>query len=77
MAKTLAGLARRSSSPRLTGVRRARPIMYDDHYGWFERAGTGVYTLSPKGLAALDAHAPDSAILIETVDAAASMPAAQ
>ncbi|MBO6553612.1 MAG: hypothetical protein JJ926_12290 [Roseitalea sp.] len=62
---------------RLTGVRRARPIMYDDHYGWFERAGTGVYTLSPKGLAALDAHAPDIAILIETVDAAASMPAAQ
>jgi hypothetical protein len=40
--------------------------MYDDHYGWFERAGTGVYTLSPKGRAALDAHAPDIAVLIET-----------
>ncbi len=43
-----------------TGVGRARPIMYDDHYGWFERVGTGIYALSPKGLAALsdqDAHA--------------------
>ncbi|MBO6639587.1 MAG: hypothetical protein JJ920_17630 [Roseitalea sp.] len=51
---------------RLTGVGRARPIMYDDHYGWFERAGTGVYALTPKGKAALDVHAPDIAALIET-----------
>lgn len=32
-----------------TGVRRARQIMYADHYGWFERAGAGVYSVTEKG----------------------------
>ena len=39
------------------GVVRAGPMMYADHYGWFERPpGTprGVYGLTPKGRAALD-----------------------
>lgn len=35
------------------GVMRARNIMADDHYGWFERAERGIYRLTPKGLAAL------------------------
>ena len=30
---------------RLTGVERARKIMADNHYGWFERVTTGVYSL--------------------------------
>lgn len=33
-------------------VSNARAIMYDDHYGWFERAEKGIYALSPKGDAA-------------------------
>lgn len=35
-----------------TGVDRARRIMADDHYGWFERVERGVYGLTPKGRAA-------------------------
>jgi hypothetical protein len=29
----------------LTGVRKARQIMADNHYGWFRRVATGVYAL--------------------------------
>lgn len=32
-----------------TGVTRAGPIVRDNHYGWFERARTGYYTLTPRG----------------------------
>jgi hypothetical protein len=28
---------------------RARAIMYDNVYGWFERPSTGIYALSPRG----------------------------
>ena len=42
---------------KLSGVARARPIMADDHYGWFERVSTGVYGLTPKGVAAVDDYA--------------------
>ena len=34
---------------RLTGVERARKIMADNHYGWFERVTTGVYALASDG----------------------------
>lgn len=30
-------------------VDRARAIMADNHYGWFERVARGVYTASPRG----------------------------
>lgn len=33
----------------------AGPILRDDVYGWFERVDRGVYQLTPKGLASLDA----------------------
>ncbi|MGB8819414.1 MAG: DUF2161 family putative PD-(D/E)XK-type phosphodiesterase [Rhizobiaceae bacterium] len=42
---------------RLSGVARARAIMADDHYGWFERVSTGIYALTPKGLAAVSEYA--------------------
>ncbi len=35
-------------------VPRATRIMRDNHYGWFERLGTGVYALSETGRAALE-----------------------
>ncbi len=35
------------------GVERARPLMADNHYGWFERVSTGIYGLCPKGEEAL------------------------
>ncbi|MEL6233269.1 MAG: DUF2161 family putative PD-(D/E)XK-type phosphodiesterase [Pseudomonadota bacterium] len=43
-----------------TGVARATEIMRDDHYGWFERVARGVYALTPRGAAALDAQAVPS-----------------
>jgi hypothetical protein len=30
-------------------AKKARQIMYDNHYGWFERIDRGTYRLSPKG----------------------------
>lgn len=44
-----AGPAKASEVAKATGVDRARAIMADDHYGWFERVERGVYRLSPKG----------------------------
>ncbi len=43
------GPAKASDVARATGVSRARAIMADDHYGWFERVERGVYGLTPKG----------------------------
>lgn len=40
-----------------TGVDRARNIMADDHYGWFERASRGVYQITPKGVEAAGEYA--------------------
>lgn len=36
-----------------TGITRARAILYDNVYGWFERPGTGIYTLTDAGQQAL------------------------
>lgn len=35
---------------------KARAILYDNHYGWFERIGRGRYRLSAAGAAALDTY---------------------
>lgn len=42
-----------------SGVARATDLMRADHYGWFERVARGVYTLTPKGHAALVEHEDD------------------
>jgi hypothetical protein len=57
------GPARAMLVARATGVTRAGPLMRADHYGWFERVATGVYTLSPQGAAAVIAHQPVLAAL--------------
>jgi hypothetical protein len=36
-----------------SGVDRARALMANNHYGWFERLATGIYGLCPKGSEAL------------------------
>ncbi|MCP4072293.1 MAG: hypothetical protein GY742_11220 [Hyphomicrobiales bacterium] len=41
---------------RITQVVNARRIMADNHYGWFERVGTGIYALSPKGVEAVGVY---------------------
>ncbi|MCB0065300.1 MAG: hypothetical protein KDE19_24415 [Caldilineaceae bacterium] len=36
-----------------TGIGRARTILYDNVYGWFDRPERGIYTLTPAGQQAL------------------------
>lgn len=57
-----------------TGVKTARRLMADDHYGWFERVSTGIYALTPKGAAAIEDYAETIASL---ADSAADMLAPQ
>lgn len=42
-----------------SGVDRARRIMADDHYGWFERVSPGIYALTPKGVEAVSNYAKE------------------
>lgn len=39
-------------------VPTATRIMAADHYGWFERVSTGIYQITPKGVAGLADYAP-------------------
>jgi hypothetical protein len=50
---------------KLSGVPRARPIMADDHYGWFERVSVGIYDLTPKGVAAVEDYAGEIEKLVQ------------
>jgi hypothetical protein len=50
-----------------TGVARAPAILLRDVYGWFKRSARGVYGISPKGEAALAAHAGHIAALRRAV----------
>ncbi|MDJ0613667.1 MAG: DUF2161 family putative PD-(D/E)XK-type phosphodiesterase [Rhizobiaceae bacterium] len=46
------GPTKASEVAKAINVERARPIMADDHYGWFERVERGIYAITPKGKAA-------------------------
>ena len=51
------GPTKASTIAKSLGVEKARNIMSDDHYGWFERAQTeakGIYQITPKGETACD-----------------------
>jgi len=43
----------------LSRVPKARQIMADDHYGWFERVSPGIYGLTPKGQTALGEYSAE------------------
>ncbi len=47
------GPLKASAVAELADVTRARPIMADDHYGWFKRVERGVYAITPKGKEAM------------------------
>lgn len=49
------GPASPAALARASGVARARAILADDHYGWFERVSRGVYALTPAGRQAIAA----------------------
>ena len=50
-------------------VDRARNIMADDHYGWFEGLGKGIYNITPKGNSALSDYAKEIKKLKKTLSA--------
>jgi len=41
----------------MAGFEKARNLMADNHYGWFEKIDRGVYGLTDAGAKALDEHA--------------------
>ncbi|MFV0360188.1 DUF2161 domain-containing phosphodiesterase [Tropicimonas sp.] len=43
------GPAKGSDVSAATGVARATRMMADNHHGWFERVGRGIYTVTPDG----------------------------
>lgn len=53
------GPTKAASVAQLANVENARRLMSDDHYGWFERVSTGIYTVSPKGLKAMVQYATE------------------
>ena len=53
------GPSKASDVAQATGVGRARTIMADDHYGWFERVERGIYAVTPRGEQAAADHADD------------------
>lgn len=58
-----AGALKGAEVAKAAGVARATDLMRADHYGWFQRVETGIYALTPKGLAALAENAGEIARL--------------
>ncbi|MEM5543234.1 DUF2161 family putative PD-(D/E)XK-type phosphodiesterase [Sulfitobacter sp. AS92] len=48
-----AGASKGADVARATGVLAATRMMRDDHYGWFEKVGKGIYGLTPTGAEAV------------------------
>ena len=51
------GPTKASDVAKACDVKTARQIMYDNHYGWFERTDKGIYALTPSGIEALSEFA--------------------
>jgi hypothetical protein len=66
------GPSKAAEVARAAGVERGARIMRDDVYGWFERVERGIYQLSPKGEAALQAYADVLASLEDTARSTAT-----
>ena len=50
----LGGTGKAAKIRDLSGIQRARDIMYSNHYGWFSNIGNGIYTVTDIGLDALE-----------------------
>lgn len=53
------GPSKASVVAKATCIVHARRLMADNHYGWFERLGAGIYALGPKGVEAAVAYAAE------------------
>jgi hypothetical protein len=63
------GLTKAAHVAKASNVERARRLMADDHYGWFERLQTGIYALSPRGKQAVIEYASELEKLTENIRA--------
>lgn len=54
-----AGPTKAAEVAKQTAIAHARRLMSDNHYGWFERMGAGIYALSPKGVQAISDYATE------------------
>lgn len=59
------------------GVAKARRLMADNHYGWFERVDTGIYALSPKGQRAVTEYDVERLSIARRDDGTAAATSAQ
>ncbi len=50
----LGGEASSRDIHKISSVERSTSILYNNHYGWFNRSGKGVYSVSEAGLAAVE-----------------------
>jgi len=50
----------------IMGVSRARNIMADNHYGWFEKVARGIYAITPVGQQAVEDYQKEIVVLEET-----------
>lgn len=50
----MGGEGKASEVKKITGIEKAREIMYANHYGWFDGLGNGVYKVTDAGYAALE-----------------------
>ncbi len=51
------GACKASYVAKMAGFEKARNLMADNHYGWFEKIDRGIYGLTPLGAKALSEHA--------------------
>ena len=51
------GACKASYVAKMAGFEKARNLMADNHYGWFEKIDRGVYGLTPQGAKALEENA--------------------
>lgn len=60
------GPTKASKVAEMTNVERARNIMADNHYGWFERVTTGIYTFTEAGRVAADQYT-NALVALQTI----------
>ncbi len=51
-----------------TANKKATNLLYKNYYGWFKRAGHGCYTLTPKGVTAIDDYQEHLKIIAKALE---------
>jgi len=59
------GACKASYVAKMAGFEKARNLMADNHYGWFEKIDRGIYGLTPEGAKALEENSQIVASMME------------